>query len=66
MAHRSYNLGFISDESIRRHVLKMVQTYRTTIHLKEFSKNIVDPIKLTFDSKIYRHPTVIDNESCDR
>ncbi len=27
--------------------------YRTEIDLKQFNKNIVDPIKLTFDAKIY-------------
>lgn len=50
---RKYNLGFISDDDIYQHVLNTVQLYRTTINLKEFNSNIVDPIKLTFDSKIY-------------
>lgn len=62
--NRPYHLGFISDEAIRRHVRETVMTYRTAINLKEFNKNIADPIKLTFDSKVYHSPieTVINNE----
>lgn len=48
-----YNLGFISDETIYNHVKETVQLYRTQINLKEFNKNIIDPIKLTFDAKVY-------------
>ena len=50
---RAYNLGFISDENIYNHVKSTVLQYRRSINLKEFNKNIIDPIKLTFDSKIY-------------
>ena len=49
-----YNLGFISDEDIFNHVKDTVEKYRSLITLKEFQKNIIDPIKLTFDAKIYR------------
>ena len=61
---REYNLGFISDNDIRQHVKDTVMTYRTAISLGEFNRNIVDPIKLTFDSKVYQRPieTVIDNK----
>ena len=48
-----YNLGFISDEDIYNHVRATVMQYRRSINIKEFNKNIIDPIKLTFDSKIY-------------
>lgn len=48
-----YNLGFISDEDIFEHVERTVRLYRTTINLSEFNSNIVDPIKLTFDAKVY-------------
>lgn len=48
-----YNLGFISDEAIYEHVKKTVESYRREITLSQFSENIVDPIKLTFDSKVY-------------
>lgn len=48
-----YNLGFISDDDIFNHVKQTVERYRTSINLKEFNSNIVDPVKLTFDSKVY-------------
>ena len=50
---KKYNLGFISDEDIYNHVKATVLQYRRSIDLKEFNKNLIDPIKLTFDSKIY-------------
>jgi hypothetical protein len=50
---QSYNLGFISDENIFNHVKQTVLRYSANIDLKEFNKNIVDPIKLTFDAKVY-------------
>lgn len=50
---KNYNLGFISDKDIYNHVKETVQRYSYNINLKLFNKNIVDPIKLTFDSKIY-------------
>ena len=53
---KKYNLGFISDEDIFSHVKETVLLYRTTICLDEFNSNIVDPIKLTFDSKVYGKP----------
>lgn len=54
MAENSkYNLGFISDEDIFNHVRLTVELYRTTISLQEFNSNIVDPVKLTFDAKVY-------------
>jgi hypothetical protein len=48
-----YNLGFISNADIYNHVKETVLLYRTKINLKDFNSNIVDPIKLTFDSKVY-------------
>lgn len=48
-----YGLDFISDDDIFHHVKETVELYRTHINLKEFNKNIIDPIKLTFDSKVY-------------
>ena len=50
---RDYNLGFISNEVIYEHVKQTVLLYRNSITLKEFNKNIIDPIKLTFDAKVY-------------
>ena len=51
---RNYQLGFISNEDIYEHVKSTVEGYRKGITLKEFNQNIVDPIKLTFDAKVYR------------
>lgn len=48
-----YNLGFVSDEQIFNHVKETVQKYRYKINLSSFNKNLIDPIKLTFDSKVY-------------
>ena len=50
---RNYNLGFISDELIFNHIKETVLLYKTVINLDNFNSNIVDPIKLTFDSKVY-------------
>lgn len=49
----NYNLGFISNEDIYNHVKATVLQYRRSIDLREFNHNIIDPIKLTFDAKIY-------------
>ena len=49
-----YGLSFITDNDLFEHVKETIEKYRFTINLKEFNKNLVDPIKLTFDSKIYR------------
>lgn len=46
----NYNLGFISNNDLFEHVKNTVSKYRFSIDLKEFSKNLIDPIKLTFDS----------------
>lgn len=50
---RNYNLGFISNEDIYQHVKKTVEAYRREITLTQFNENIIDPIKLTFDAKVY-------------
>lgn len=50
---QQYNLGFISDALIYRHVKETVLLYKTFIDLKEFNSNLIDPIKLTFDAKVY-------------
>ena len=49
----NYNLGFITDKDIYDHVKATVLQYRRSISLAEFNKNLIDPIKLTFDAKIY-------------
>lgn len=59
-----YDLGFISDENIFNHIKWTVNNYRLNIDFKEFNKNFVDPIKFTFDSKVYRKTIkeTIENE----
>lgn len=61
----NYNLSFISDEELYNHVLETVTKYRFDISLKDFNQNLVDPIKLTFDSKVYKRSMkeIIENES---
>ena len=39
---RNYNLGFISDENIYKHVKETVMRYSASIDLKAFNKNIID------------------------
>ena len=50
----NYNLTFISNQNLFNHVRETVLKYRFAIDLKEFKKNLIDPIKLTFDSKVYQ------------
>lgn len=50
---RKYKLDFISDKNIFDHVKNTVEKYRFEINLATFNKNLVDPIKMTFDAKIY-------------
>lgn len=50
---KKYNLWFISDKDLYQHTKDTVLKYRFSIDLKEFSKNIIDPIKLSFDSIVY-------------
>ena len=49
-----YNLGFITDSDIFKHVKDTVMKYRVRIDLSEFNSNLIDPVKLTFDSKVYK------------
>lgn len=62
-----WDLNFIDREDFKKHVSNTIQTYDATlksINLQSFNSNIIDPIKLTFDSKVYRKTIeeVIDNE----
>jgi len=62
---KSYNLSFIDDRDLYNHIKETIQKYRFKISLKEFNKNLVDPIKLTFDAKVYDKSIedIIDLES---
>lgn len=59
-----YGLTFITNQNLFNHVKDTVEKYRFKIDLKEFNKNIIDPIKLTFDSAIYNKniKELINNE----
>ena len=50
---RNYKLGFIADEVIFKHVKETVKLYTTSIDLNKFNHTLIDPIKLTFDAKVY-------------
>lgn len=62
---KKYGLAFLSDENIYSHVKETIDKYRFTINLNEFNKNLIDPIKLTFDSKVYGKSIeeIIESES---
>lgn len=62
---KSYHLGFISDEDIFAHVRETVLKYRFQINLADFNGNLIDPIKLTFDAKVYQKSIqeVIESEA---
>lgn len=53
MTRKKYKLGFLDDDVIYSYVKSYVEQFSTEIDLKRFNSNIVDPIKLTFDSKVY-------------
>lgn len=49
-------LSFITDENLKTHIKKTLATYSDTIKsidLEKFNSNLIDPIKLTFDSNVY-------------
>jgi len=49
-------LKFISDIDLENHIKNTLSTYSNTIksiNLSKFNSNIIDPIKLTFDSNVY-------------
>lgn len=50
------NLSFICEEDLKKHVLDTILKYDEALKgydLKKFNKNIIDPIKLTFDKNVY-------------
>lgn len=52
-----WNISFISETDFRNHVKLTIQKYGDKLEsydLRRFNKNIVDPIKLTFDKTVYR------------
>ncbi len=61
---RKYGLSFISDVDLYNHVAKSVAEYSFNVNLDSFNHNLVDPIKLTFDSIVYNQTIseTIENE----
>ena len=61
---RNYGLGFICNEDLYNHTKNTVEKYRFQVDLAEFNKNLIDPIKLTLDSKVYSKDiqSVIESE----
>ena len=62
-----WDLAFIDRNDFKKHVSDTIKTYDNTlkgIDLHSFNSNIIDPIQLTFDSKVYRKTIeeVIENE----
>lgn len=62
-----WNLNFITEDNFKEHVKNTIKTYGETlksIDLNKFNKNIIDPIKLTFDNKVYKQDVLetIKNE----
>ncbi len=64
---KEYNLSFITDENLYEHVKDTIRQYKEKVNLKSFNTNLIDPIKLTFDSKVYgKEIKQIINEECYR
>lgn len=64
---KMWNLEFIERDSLKKHIEETIKIYEKTLNvynLNKFNKNVIDPIKLTFDSKVYRRELeeVINNE----
>ena len=61
---KKYGLKFISDNDLFNHVKNTVNNYRFDINLEKFNKNLIDPIKLNFDARIYGKdiPSIIELE----
>lgn len=53
MPRKQYHLGFLDDQVIYDYVRSYVEQFTTEIDLHKFNSNIVDPVKLTFDAKVY-------------
>ena len=51
-----WDLDFISESDFENHVRKTIENYREslkTMTLKDFNKNIIDPVKFAFDKALY-------------
>ncbi len=51
-----WEINFINEENFRKHVRETIEKYGERLkpfNLREFNKNVVDPIKMIFDKNIY-------------
>ena len=51
-----WNIDFISEDNFRKHVKETIKKYGEKlkpVDLKQFNKNIVDPVKMLFDKNVY-------------
>lgn len=53
-----YGLAFINDDDLYHHVRSTILKYRFKIDFKKLNENLIDPIKITFDSFVY-------HDNCD-
>lgn len=60
----NYQLSFITNENLYNHVFETVSRYSFEMDLKRFNKNLVDPIKFTFDAMVYHqtYQETLENE----
>ncbi|SJZ47140.1 Eco47II family restriction endonuclease [Fibrobacter intestinalis] len=62
-----WDLDFISENDFENHVRRTIENYRESLKsmsLKDFNKNIIDPVKFAFDKALYGIPwqELINNE----
>jgi len=64
MSNNDYGLDFVSSTDLYNHVFETVSSYSFKMNLKEFNSNLIDPVKLTFDSIVYSQgiEKTIENE----
>ena len=64
MNNNYYGLDFISSNDLYNHVFETASSYSFKMNLKEFNSNLIDPVKLTFDSIVYSQgiEKTIENE----
>lgn len=56
MIESKWNIDFISRDDFKKHVVATIKSYEgnlTSFDLARFNKNLIDPIKLTFDKLVY-------------
>ena len=53
----NYCISFIKQKDFEHHVAQTIEKYNKSlksINLKKFNKNIIDPVKLTFDKALFK------------